>query len=126
MLNLEKYYDELISKKHEGFTCNAFFLMYPKRTDCVGTACTTCKEAVKKWLLEEYKPQIDWSKVPVDTPVITDVGNRHFCKYENDRVYTFDDGTTSWTYRSEYGWTTPRVKTTVQLALPEDIEKYSI
>lgn len=126
MLNFEKYYDRLSENNRTSITCKAFYLMHPERDNCIGVGCDACREAVKKWLLEEYKPQIDWSKVPVDTPVITEIGNRHFCKYENDLVFTFDDGTTSWSCPTQYGWVTSRDKTTVQLALPEDIEKYSI
>ena len=125
MKNYEKYEDLVIESVVNKDRCKLAAKAYGT-SDCGDRHCSECRKYVGEWLKEEYKPQIDWSKVPVDTPVITNVGNRHFCKYENDRVFTFDDGTTSWTYRSEYGWTTPRNKTTVQLARPEDIEKYSI
>ena len=126
MKNIEKYRNELLIAIEESSAC----IFAKKRgipvDNCIKHKCALCKETLVDWLLEEYKPQIDWSKVPVDTPVITENGNRHFFKYENDLVYTFDDGTTSWTYRKQYGWVTPRDKTTVQLARPEDIKKYSI
>ena len=41
--------------------------------DCVGVNCAWCKFLVDLWLDEEYveppKPEVDWSKVPVDTLV---------------------------------------------------------
>lgn len=45
--------------------------------------------------------KIDWSKVPVDTKVlVSESGNsgwlkRYFAKYENDKVYTWTGGATS-------------------------------
>ena len=52
--------------------------------------------------LEKSEVCVDWSNVAVDTPIlVSDNGNywsrRYFAKYENGRVYTFKDGTTSWT-----------------------------
>lgn len=46
---------------------------------------------------------VDWSKVPVDTPIVVwDNGDftkekRHFAKYQNGRLYAFGNGQTSWT-----------------------------
>lgn len=45
---------------------------------------------------------IDWSKVPVDTPVFVRDGEcevwrcRYFAKYEDGKVYTWSSGRTSW------------------------------
>jgi hypothetical protein len=46
---------------------------------------------------------IDWSKVAVDTPILVDkaenaVVKRHFEKFENGRVYFYDNGRTSWSF----------------------------
>ena len=59
------------------------------------------------WLLEDYEepeePEVDWSKVEVDTPILvrqTKDGEwlrRHFAKYEDGIVYTWKDALTSWT-----------------------------
>ena len=59
----------------------------------------------KPWLisdlLEAKKPTVDWSKVPVDTKVLVwgkydeTWLKRYFAKYENDKVYCFNDGGTS-------------------------------
>ena len=129
MLNFEKYYDRLSENNRTSITCKAFYLMHPERDNCIGVGCEACREAVKKWLLEEYKPQIDWSKVPVDTPVIVSNGggffkNRHFAGFnaKNDRCFaTFAEGRTSFTANGALEhWLK------CELARPEDIEKYSI
>ena len=50
----------------------------------------------------EFEEVMDWSKVPVDTKVlVSDDGKdwirRHFAKYEDGKVYCFNDGYTSFT-----------------------------
>jgi len=44
--------------------------------------------------------EIDWSKVPVDTKVIVNNGDkilkRYFSNYKNGLIYCFDKGQTSW------------------------------
>lgn len=60
------------------------------------------KEVINK------EPEIDWGTVPVDTPVLVkdhrdDYWRRYyFAKYENDRVYTFPLGQTSWSHDRDY------------------------
>lgn len=46
---------------------------------------------------------IDWSKVEVDTKILVSNDDKrwyhaHFAMFENDTIYTFDNGTTSFTY----------------------------
>lgn len=55
------------------------------------------------WLLEEYKePAVDWSEVAVDTPILVRDSEdrswikRYFAKYENETIYAWDGGCTSW------------------------------
>ena len=44
---------------------------YANRDDCTLNAM--------KWAAEEYKePEVDWSKVPVDTPVLISVDNKNW------------------------------------------------
>lgn len=48
---------------------------------------------------------VDWSKVPVDTPILVNGGdncwyNRHFAKYEDGKIYAWRDGMTSWSLKS--------------------------
>jgi len=49
----------------------------------------------------EEVPAVDWSKVPVDTPIWVkyagDVLKRHFNKFDGKYVYFYPDGTTSFT-----------------------------
>ena len=125
MKNIDKYKDEYVRLLKLGARCD-FVQNYVLKNYCYDFVCSECHKKLGEWFEQEYTPQIDWSKVPVDTPVITYMGNRHFCKYENDHVFTFNDGTTSWTYRSDSGGIRSWIKTTVQLARQEDIEKYSI
>lgn len=47
--------------------------------------------------------EIDWSKVTVDTKILVSNDDirwyhAHFAMFENDIIYTFKDGTTSFTY----------------------------
>ena len=46
---------------------------------------------------------VDWSKVEVDTKILVSIDNkrwykRYFAKFENDVVYAFSNGATSFTY----------------------------
>lgn len=62
------------------------------------------------WLDEEYQePEVDWSKVEVDTPILVSTNgqdwiHRHFAEYRDGRVYAFDGGVTSWTSNISTGW----------------------
>ncbi len=62
-----------------------------------------CTKARKDWLMQEYvEPEVDWSKVAVDTPIL--VRNtkddlwlpRYFAKCKDNRVYAWRTGATSW------------------------------
>ena len=50
----------------------------------------------------EYIGIIDWDKVEVDTPILVRMRDgdlwtcRHFAKYENEKVYAWVNGKTSW------------------------------
>lgn len=64
---------------------------------------SNCRNAREEWCNEEYKePLIDWSKVPVDTPILVrstqneEWLRRHFAKYKNGQVYAWRAGHTSW------------------------------
>lgn len=133
--NYEHYKDEIIkhciAKKQCEFIRGTMF----KTDDCSKyNTCSECREEAFKWLDEPYEEpviEIDWSKVPVDTPVIVEEGfdtywNRYFYKYENDKIFTFDNGTTFWSCPKPISpsWTTDWNTTQVTLAREEDIEKY--
>ena len=56
------------------------------------------------WLLKDYEePEVDWSKVEVDTPIFVRDSEdenwykRHFAKYKDGVVYAWCNGATSWT-----------------------------
>lgn len=53
--------------------------------------------------------ETDWSKVTVDTKILVSNNNniwhkRHFAKYENDKVFAFMNGTTSYTDNTCTTW----------------------
>ena len=56
-------------------------------------------------LLWSIEDKIDWNKVEVDTKVLVrdrpynEWLKRHFAKYEDGKVYVFNDGRTSWSSR---------------------------
>lgn len=59
-----------------------------------------------KWLVAEYKepaePEIDWAKVPIDTPVLVsndgkEWSRRHFSRVVNGIPHAWMYGSTSWT-----------------------------
>lgn len=111
MLNKEKYMNELLE-----FACtdNKFAITKDgKLRECRGVRCNecafendgmaSCGDSRRKWMEQEYKePQVDWSKVPVDTPIYVrcrssdEWEKKHFAKFENNYVYAWNDGKTSW------------------------------
>ena len=104
MKNYEKYADEI--REYKGINiCSEFIKPHILEADnCNGIDCQRCAMLQMLWLLEDYKePEVDWSKVAVDTPILvrqTKDGEwlrRHFAKYEDGIVYTWKDALTSWT-----------------------------
>lgn len=111
MLNIEKFYDELRELKVMPL---CFSLIDGRLEACTGQcACCQfdkgepdCAENCKKWLFSEYKePEVDWSKVKVDTPILVreyeneEWNKRYFAKFEYGVVWSFCDGRTSWSAR---------------------------
>ena len=104
MKNYERYADEIKEYKDKDF-CNDFVKPHIlKSRGCTNTNCDQCKMLQTIWLLEDYKePEVDWSKVKVDTPILVrdyesqEWEARHFAKYEGGVIYTWDGGSTSWT-----------------------------
>lgn len=111
MLNKEKYMNELLE-----FACTDNKLAITKDgklRECRGVRCNecafendgmaSCGNSRRKWMEQEYKePQADWSRVPVDTPILVRHSEscgwdrRYFAKYNNGLVYAWKQGTTSW------------------------------
>ena len=112
MTNFEKYKDELI-KKVILETAIAIDIHTNKVVDCIDINCEDCKFNIsnngcgmEEWLNSEYvepeKEEVDWSKVPIDTPVLVSDDNenwckRHFAYYRDKRIRAFKSGLTSWT-----------------------------
>ena len=130
MKNYEKYADEIREYKgSSGYFCTKFIMPHIlKKDSCAGISCEHCHTLQMIWLLEDYKepekPEIDWSKIEVDTPILVKQGKngewleRHFAKYENGDVYAWVDGQTSWTGADEIKWKYAK--------LPEDEKKPEI
>ncbi|MBF1086503.1 hypothetical protein [Solobacterium sp.] len=68
----------------------------------VMVACTCFEEKDQLIDVAEYLGIVDWSKVKVDTPILVSDFNeknwerRHFAFFDNERVYAWVSGTTSW------------------------------
>lgn len=66
-----------------------------------------CNNNLVRWCNSEYgEPTVDWSKVPIDTPILVkdmykdEWKKRHFAGYKNGKVYAYHNGFTSWTENS--------------------------
>lgn len=62
-----------------------------------------CSKNAMRWLVAEYTElEIDWSKIPVDTPVLVSNNkefwyNSYFAGIDDaDRLFIFPNGSTSW------------------------------
>ena len=104
MKNYEKYAEEI--KNYEGNNfCNNFVIpVIRKGCECLGS-CEQCRMLQMLWLLEEYEePEVDWSKVEVDTPILVRNDDyatvawlrRYFAEYDDGVVYAWNCGCTSW------------------------------
>lgn len=113
MLNKEKYAKEIAEIACNG-DCIGMMngILYPCNTIKSCKYCDfydietqiLCTENIKKWANSEYKErEIDWNKVPIDTPIYVWDDNyndkipRHFARYRNNTIVAFDSGLTSWT-----------------------------
>lgn len=112
MLNIEKYRDELI--KMGIIDTKKIAIRYGKLSLCCFGCCgcdlskEDCGKQAEDWLFSEYKePEIDWSKVKVDTPILVkntekeEWEKRHFARFKNGKVYAWYDGLTSWSTAGE-------------------------
>lgn len=111
MTNREKFAEQILD-----IACGGSKIAVDKATlelaPCYKLACRNClfsfgngdcRDARKKWANSKYvEPPIDWSKVAVDTPILVRDNifskwvKRYFAKYENGRVYVWNNGSTSW------------------------------
>lgn len=132
MLNKEKFAKEIIEIATNG-NSNDIAVVDGKPCVCGNTRCkdcdfnaSTCGKELNEWANSEYeKIDIDWYKVPVDTPVLVwgmDESNKlkgYYAGLENGYFVTFDNGQTSWSFD---GNTT--LWSNCELARKEDIQKY--
>ena len=121
MKNYEKYAEEIRELKSDiGIEwCELFakpkVLKSLGRT-CEYISCGLCSALTMLWLLEDYKePEIDWSKVKVDTPILVRDNEdtesatvvwlkRYFAEYKDGLVYAWTNGRTSWNEDKMHGW----------------------
>ncbi len=104
MKNYEIYEDE-VRKFKDGNFCEEFVIPHILKSDsCAYLSCSDCGRRQMLWFVEEYEePEVDWGNVEVDTPILvrnSEYGEwfkRHFAEYKNGKVYTWDNGYTSWT-----------------------------
>ena len=111
MKNYEKYADEI--KRYNGtHFCKDFTKQYIlKPDDCTNVGCARCKILQMLWLVEDYEePEVDWSKVEVDTPILVRDGEdekwnkQHFAECDGKVVCAWLGGKTSWTEDCVKGW----------------------
>ena len=107
MKNYEKYVDKIKEYGGNNF-CSMFLephILKPIGLSCGDLACGACCVLQLAWLTEggtPKEPETDWSKVEVDTPILVrdseaeDWYKRYFAKFEDEKVYTWSYGRTSW------------------------------
>lgn len=108
MTNREKYAKEILDIVCEGSDVavkNGVPCKCNKITcrECDFDNTAVCLNNRVKWFKAEYvEPPVDWSKVPIDTPILVRDSEavfwvkRHFARYQNGVVMAFRDGRTSW------------------------------
>lgn len=111
--NREKYKNELVKVCKSGGLMQFFNDYVVPTYDCDNYEVINAEKVAlltALWLDEEYQePEVDWSKVEVDTPILVstngqDWNHRHFAEYRDGRVCAFDGGTTSWTSNVSTEW----------------------
>ena len=116
MTNREKHLDEILAVQHWG-NFNGEIRRCGNCPECDfndGSNTFPCKNARLVWLQAEAdeEPEVDWSKVPMDTPVwVRDRESdpwrpRYFAGVIGGSVHTWNGGTTSWSSDGgTTGWT---------------------
>ena len=133
MLNKEKFAKEIVEIAING-NSNKIAVVDGKPCICGNTRCHdcdffnggTCIKELNEWANSEYEEsEIDWDKVPVDTPVLVwDNDNkykkkRYYAGRDGIKFMTFDFGATSWSCDEKTSsWFN------CELARKENIQKY--
>ena len=113
MKNYEKYADEI--REYEGCSfCIDFVKPNILKSEDCDVDCARCQMLQMLWLMKEYEeskePEIDWSKVEVDTPILVRDGEdeewikQHFAECDGKVVCAWRAGKTSWTEDCVMGW----------------------
>ena len=113
MKNYEKYADEIREYNGDNLCTDFIEPNILKSEDC-DVDCTRCRMLQVLWLLENYEepkePEVDWSKVEVDTPILVRDGEdeewikQHFAECDGKVVCAWRAGKTSWTEDCVMGW----------------------
>ena len=116
MLNIEYYKDKLVELgvididtlaivQGRLYNCCATI----ECCDCLFNNNFGCSDAALNWLFSEYEePEVDWSKVKVDTPILvkdcerSEWAKRYFAKFVDGKVYAWKNGATSWSADGEW------------------------
>ena len=114
MKNHEKYAEEIREYKGCNFCVDFVCQHILKIEDCDYIGCSRCNMLQMLWLLEEYEepkePEVDWSEVEVDTPILVrnektdNWRKRYFAKYEHSKVFAWVGGRTSWNETNMLAW----------------------
>lgn len=116
MLNIEKYKEMLVVE--DIISPDKLALVQGQPRICkYGIMCDeclfnnhsfSCSYDAINWLFSEYKePEVDWSKVKVDTPILVRDyekaawERRYFARFEDGEVSAWNGGLTSWTTDDE-------------------------
>lgn len=112
MTNREKYAEQILDIATTGHSIavdekgNFYKCSELKCKDCIFSRTwkddIDCYKKVKEWSEQEYvEPPVDWSNVAVDTKVfVRDCdsaywNHRYFAKFEDGKIFTWANGTTS-------------------------------
>ena len=111
MKNYEKYADEIREYDGDDFCCSFIRPYILKADNCSDMPCSRCQMLQTLWLLEDCEEsEVDWNKVEVNTPILVrDCEDdrwikRYFAKYENEIIYAWNSGATSWSTSCMTGW----------------------
>lgn len=122
MTKYEHYEEKIERITRVGLT----FGFDPKKNEvflCEGANCGrclfisgNCEENKLKWADEEYKePEVDWSKVPIDTPVLAAMDKAKWYNFyfagtdDYGNTYVYSSGRTSWSSKTAYDSDTVKV-----------------
>lgn len=125
MINYEKQKTEIDTIIERGI-CIAVNKSTKKVVLCPEIACAECLffkrgsagcgVRMMEWLVSEYKePEVDWSKVPIDTPVLASMDgekwyNFYFAGIDDfGNAYVYASGRTSWSNKTLYDSETVKV-----------------